>query len=48
MIALQIAALSGAVPLLVSDYDPARRALALKLGADLALNPADADFAEQR
>ena len=46
VIALQIAALSGAVPLLVSDYDPARRALALKLGADLALNPADADFAE--
>lgn len=47
VIALQIAALSGAVPLLVSDYDPARRALALRLGADLALNPADADFAEQ-
>ncbi len=47
MIALQFAALSGAVPLMVADYDAARLALAMELGADAAFHPGDADFAEQ-
>ncbi len=45
--ALQVAALSGAVPLIVSDFSPERRALAGKLGADYALNPGDRDYLEQ-
>lgn len=45
--AMQVAGLSGAVPLLVSDFSAERRALALKLGADYALNPADSDYLEQ-
>ena len=45
--ALQIAALSGAVPMIVSDFSPERRALALKLGADYALNPGDPDYIKQ-
>ena len=44
--ALQVAALSGAIPLLVSDFNPARRALAMRLGATAALVP-DASFVEQ-
>ena len=32
--ALQIACLSGAIPVVVTDFDPARRKLALELGAD--------------
>ena len=47
LFAVQYARLSGAYPVIVSDFDPARRALALKLGADVALNPADPDY-EQR
>ncbi len=47
VIALQVAAWSGAVPLIVSDFSPERRALALKLGADYALNPGDAGYFEQ-
>jgi len=37
--AVQIAALSGAIPVLALDFDPARRALALKLGAAAAFSP---------
>ncbi len=35
---------SGALPLIVADLNPARRELALKLGADYALDPSDKDF----
>ena len=45
--ALQIAALCGAVPLLVSDFSPERRALAEKLGADHAFNPGDANYIDR-
>ena len=45
--ALQVAALSGAVPLIAADFSPERRALAKKLGADYALNPGDKDYLEQ-
>ena len=37
--ALQVAALSGAIPVLVSDFDPARRELAMRLGATAAFVP---------
>lgn len=45
--ALQVARLSGAVPLFAADLDPKRRGLALKLGADRAFSPADPDFVPQ-
>jgi threonine dehydrogenase-like Zn-dependent dehydrogenase len=45
--ALQFALLSGAIPVLVADLDPDRRALALKLGATAALNPAEEGFVER-
>ncbi len=44
--AVQIANLSGAIPVLVSDFDPTRRELAVKLGATHAFSPADPDFFE--
>ena len=47
MFAVQFLARSGANPLIAVDLNEERRNLALKLGADYALNPADADFAEQ-
>jgi len=37
--ALQIAALSGAIPVFAADFDPKRRALALELGATAAFVP---------
>lgn len=37
--ALQIAALSGAIPVFATDFDPKRRALALELGATAAFVP---------
>jgi len=37
--ALQTAALSGAIPVIVSDFDKRRRDLALALGADYAFSP---------
>ncbi len=46
-LALQFAALSGAVPVLVADPDPDRRKLALELGATAALNPEADVFIEQ-
>lgn len=45
--ALQFASLSGAIPVLAADLDPDRRALALRLGAAVALSPATEDFVAQ-
>ena len=45
--ALQIANLSGAIPIVVSDFDPVRRALALELGATAAFSPEDENFVEK-
>lgn len=45
--AVQIANLSGAVPVIVSDFDPARRELALKLGASAAFSPDEDNFIEK-
>ncbi len=45
--ALQVALLSGAIPVIASDFDPARRALALKLGATRAFSPEEGDFVER-
>jgi len=42
--AVQIAALSGAIPVIVSDLDATRRALALRLGASFAFSPDEPDF----
>lgn len=47
LIAVQLAGLSGAIPLIVSDLDPARRELGLKLGADYALDPMAPDYRDQ-
>ena len=47
LFALQIARLSGACPVLVSDFSPERRELALRLGADHALDPSDPDFVKK-
>lgn len=46
-IATQIAALSGAIPVIVSDLDPERRKLALTLGATHTLSPDDPDFTKK-
>lgn len=43
----QFLRLSGAYPLIAADLSEERRKLALELGADYALNPADPDFKEQ-
>ncbi len=45
--AVQIANLSGAVPVLVSDFDPARRELALQLGATAAFAPDEEGLVEK-
>ena len=47
MFAVQFMRLSGAYPVIAADLNPARRALALELGADYALDPAEEDFAEK-
>jgi threonine dehydrogenase-like Zn-dependent dehydrogenase len=47
MFSVQFLARSGANPLIAVDLNEDRRNLALKLGADYALNPADEDFVEQ-
>ena len=44
---IQFLRLSGAYPLIAADLNPARRELALKLGADYALDPSAPDFVEQ-
>ena len=46
MFAVQFARLEGAYPLIVSDLSPERRALALELGADYALDPTAPDYIE--
>lgn len=45
--AVQFCRLSGAHPVIAADLNPARRELALKLGADYAFDPSAPDFAEQ-
>ncbi len=45
--ATQLLKLSGANPLIAVDFDENRRAKALEIGADYALNPGDPDFVEQ-
>ncbi len=45
--AVQIAALSGAIPVIAADFDPVRRDLALKLGASAVFKPDEKDFAEK-
>lgn len=44
MSAVQFLRLSGANPVIAADPNPERRALALQLGADYALNPVEQDF----
>lgn len=46
-LAVQLARASGAVPVIAADPVPERRAMALRFGADYALDPLQADFAEQ-
>ena len=45
--AVQFLRLSGAYPVIAADLNPARRALALELGADYALDPGEEGFAEK-
>ncbi|MGI6172512.1 MAG: zinc-dependent alcohol dehydrogenase [Christensenellales bacterium] len=47
MFSVQYARLAGAMPVIAADFNAERRALALKLGADCALDPSDADYAEK-
>ncbi len=47
MFSVQFLRLSGANPLIAADPNPERRALALKLGADYALDPSEDGFAEK-
>lgn len=46
MFSVQFLRLSGAYPVIAADLNPERRALALELGADYALDPTDKDFVE--
>ncbi|MFW5869001.1 MAG: zinc-dependent alcohol dehydrogenase [Armatimonadota bacterium] len=45
--ATQLARIDGAIPVIVSDFDPKRRDLALKLGADHAFSPDEDDLPER-
>lgn len=45
--AVQFCRLSGANPVIAADPNPARRQLALSLGADYALDPTEEDFVRQ-
>lgn len=45
--AVQFCRLSGAYPVIAADLNPARRDLALRLGADYAFDPSAPDFVEQ-
>lgn len=45
--ATQLARIDGAIPVIVSDFDPARRELALSLGADHAFAPDEEGLAER-
>jgi len=44
MFAVNFCSLSGANPVIAADLDPKRRELALQMGADYALDPADPNF----
>ena len=44
MFSIQFAHLSGMMPVIAADFNQERRALALKLGADIALDPADPEY----
>ena len=46
LFATQLMRLSGLLPVAALDLDPARRSLALELGADMALDPQDPDLEE--
>ena len=45
MIAVKLLRLAGAAPIIAADPDPAKRAQALSIGADYALDPLAPDFA---
>lgn len=47
LFSVQFCRLSGANPVIAADINPQRRALALQLGADYALDPADPDFVQK-
>lgn len=47
MFSVQFARLNGANPVIAVDLNKERRALALKLGADYALDPSDPDFVQK-
>ncbi len=47
MFSVQFLALSGANPVIAADPNPARRALALELGADYALDPTKEGFKDE-
>lgn len=47
LFAVQFARLSGAMPIIVADFDAERRDMALGMGADAALDPSAADFADR-
>lgn len=46
-LAIQFARLRGAAPVIACDFSAERRQLALKLGADYALDPAEPDFLDK-
>jgi len=45
--AVQTARLSGCLPVIALDFNPARRGIALKLGADAAFSPDDPELKEK-
>ena len=47
LFAVQYAHLAGLMPVIAADMNPARRALALELGADYALDPREEGYTEQ-
>ncbi len=47
LFAVQFARLSGAMPVIVADFDAERREMALQMGADVALDPSQKDYAER-
>lgn len=47
LLAVRFARLSGAAPILAADMDPARRAKALELGADMVFDPSSPTYIEE-
>ena len=47
LMAVQLCRIAGGVPVIAVDMDPKRRAMALKTGADVALDPTRDDFFDQ-